>query len=495
MISPSDSTRSLTDVHYDVVVIGAGISGLITAGFLAQAGVRVLVCEQGAQVGGLFSSFERAGYRFDGGIKAIENSAVMMPILTQLGLLEQMGFQPSPIALVTNGQMLPIRSFSDVEAYFQLLGELFPAEKTGLRRIERDARIVFDTMDGLLTFPIPYFDPPGTDNSARVAWMKSHSSMLSHLPGALALMNKELRPYLQRRLSDTGLINLLSDLFPDGTSVFFGLGYFRMFLDYHYPQGGISTVPRVIAEAIRGWGGEIRLNARVEQVLLKGGQACGVRLADGQEIAADYVIAASDLKQALTGLLPEGVLPAKFEGKLQRAEVSHSVFNVFLGVDMPVEKLNLQGCPHVFYYPDASGITEADRISRSDYFAHVPQEISVPCLHQPDMAPPGKTGLNTSAMTSWRFNGGWDRNASEYNALKENCAREMISSLEKYIPHLSEHIEICVTATPRTVANRTSNQQGAIMGWSYRKETTMPRGNFFQMPSSVLTPIPHLLTA
>jgi hypothetical protein len=34
--------------------------------------------------------------------------------------------------------------------------------------------------------------------------------------------------------------------------------------------------------------------------------------------------------------------------------------------------------------PELDGISEADRVTQVDYFAHVPQEISVPCLHQPD---------------------------------------------------------------------------------------------------------------
>lgn len=488
-----DQTKGIRP--YDAIVIGAGLSGLTAAAFLAKEGARVLVCEQAAQVGGLFNSFRRDGYQFDGGIKAVENSAVMMPMLAQLGILERIEFQRSPIALVTIDHVQPILSFSDVEAYFQLLDTLFPDEQVGLQHILRDTKIVFEILDGLLSFPIPFFDLPDSGNSARANWSKSNRGLLLKLPGAAALMNKELRPYLNQHLQNAGLVNLLSDLFPDGTSVFFGLGYFRMFLDYYYPRGGIQTIPQTLATAVREWGGEIRLNTRVQQVLLKGEQACGVRLSTGEEFFSDYVIAASDLNQALTNLLPESLLPARFNRKLQHAQVSHSVFNVFLGVDLPAEQLNLQGCQHIFYRPDLNGISETDRTSRLDYFAHVPQEISIPSLHQPEMAPPGKVGLNISAMTSWQYNGGWERSPADYARLKKDCASELIGSLEKFIPHLSEHIELCITATPHTVKSLTSNTEGAIMGWSYHRQHTLPRGQFYQMRSSVLTPISHLLTA
>ncbi len=495
MANPSVNNANPSTSHYDVIVIGAGLSGLTAAAYLSKEGAHVLVCEQGSQVGGLFNSFRREGYQFDGGIKAVENSAVMMPMLAQLGLLERISFQRSPIALITGGCVQPVRGFGNVEAYFSLLNSLFPGEQNGLRSVLSDTQAVFELLDAMLCFPIPFFDRPGVGNEARSAWIKNHGSVISRFPRVAALMNRELHSYLQKHLTHSGLINLLSDLFPDGTSAFFGLGYFRMFLDYYYPDGGIQAIPNTLAEAIQGWGGEIRLHTRVVRVLLAGKQACGVRLENGEEVRAGYVIAASDLRQALTRLLPDDLLPARFERKMRQAGVSHSVFNVFLGVNLPVEHFNLHGCQHIFYAPDLNGISEADRINRPDYFAHVPQEISIPCLHQPDLAPPGKTGINISAMASWQFQGGWEQASAEYAALKERCARDLISALEKQFPGLSEHIELCISATPRTIAALTSNEQGAIMGWSYHRQHTLPRGAFYQMRSAVLTPVPRLLAA
>ena len=486
--------KTLSSRH-DAIVIGAGLSGLTAAAFLARAGARVLVCEQAGQVGGLFNSFRRGGYLFDGGIKAVENSAVMMPMLAQLGLLESVKLRRSPIALVTGGDVQPMLGFADVEAYFRALEALSPGEQAGLRRVLADTRTVYALLDAALCFPIPFFAPPGSGREAQKAWFQRNAAALTRLPRAAALMKTDLRSYLRRHLEHAGLVNLLSQLFPDGTSAFFGLGYFRMFQDYYYPSGGIQAIPAALAESLTASGGEIRLKTRVERVLLDGRQACGVRLAGGEELPAGHVIAAGDLRQALTHLLPPGILPPSFERKLARAQVSHSVFNLFLGIDLPAESLNLGGCQHIFYAPDLDGISEADRVERADYFAHVPQEISVPCLHQPDLAPPGKTGLVVSAMTSWHFDGGWEREPSAYAALKDRCARQMITSLERLIPGLTGHTELCFAATPRTVASLTSNTQGAIMGWSYHRGRGLPRGNFLRMRGSVLTPVPRLLTA
>jgi len=117
--------------QYDVIVIGAGIAGLTSAAYLAQSGVHVLVCEQSAQVGGYFNSFRRDGYLFDGGIKAIENAGIMRPTLAQLKLLDRVKLVPSPVALITQSSVQPIRSPADIDQYFFSMMALFPEQRPG----------------------------------------------------------------------------------------------------------------------------------------------------------------------------------------------------------------------------------------------------------------------------------------------------------------------------------------------------------------------------
>src|SRR5258707_6161044 len=57
--------RGAPDAHYDAVIIGSGIGGLITANLLARDGARVLLLEQHYMAGGYCSTFRRGGYTFD----------------------------------------------------------------------------------------------------------------------------------------------------------------------------------------------------------------------------------------------------------------------------------------------------------------------------------------------------------------------------------------------------------------------------------------------
>ena len=73
---------------YDVAVIGAGISGLVCATYLAKEGKKVILLEQSNQAGGNISGFWRHGFYFDAGIQAIQSMGVFFPILKELGVYD-----------------------------------------------------------------------------------------------------------------------------------------------------------------------------------------------------------------------------------------------------------------------------------------------------------------------------------------------------------------------------------------------------------------------
>ena len=99
--------RSRTGSHpFDVVIIGSGIGGLTAGAYLAKGGAKVLVCEQGRQPGGYFTSFHRKGYTFDGGIQGCEDTGILLPMLRELDLLDRIELRYSKLAYG-----FPLRSF------------------------------------------------------------------------------------------------------------------------------------------------------------------------------------------------------------------------------------------------------------------------------------------------------------------------------------------------------------------------------------------------
>ncbi|MGB9666544.1 MAG: phytoene desaturase family protein [Candidatus Cryosericum sp.] len=485
--------------QYDAIIIGAGIAGLTSAAYLAQAGVHVLVCEHSDQPGGYFNSFRRDGYLFDGGIKAIENAGIMRPTLAQLGLLDAVRLMPSPIALITQSNVQPIRSPADIDAYFGLMMDLFPDQRSGLVRVLADVQSITTALTALVRLSSASFAATPEEARHMTGGFRQNMGALARVPSVMALSRGTLRGYLEKHLSDPHLVNLLCDVFPDGTTPLFGLAYYSLFLDYYYPEGGMQAVPDALAHYIRDKGGDILLNADVQQITMASGSATGVVLADGRAFRAGHVIACGDARRTFTRLLPEGSLPERFLAPMLRAQPSHSVFTVFLGVNVPADQLGLKGCPHVFYAPDLAGIEGTDRLQTDDYFSRVPQEISVPSLLQPDLAPPGKSGIILSALTTWHYADHWGTVDGQATArteeLRNKFAGQMVSSLARLIPALEDHVELRFTSTPYSMQARTLNDKGAIVGWSYEQHATWSRGGLLSIAKSVRTPVPNLLMA
>ena len=69
-----------------------------------------------------------------------------------------------------------------------------------------------------LCFPIPFFAPQGSGHEAQKVWFQRIAAALARLPRAATLMKAELRPSLRHHLKHAGLVNLLSQMFPDGAS-------------------------------------------------------------------------------------------------------------------------------------------------------------------------------------------------------------------------------------------------------------------------------------
>lgn len=485
--------------QYDAIVIGAGIAGLTSAAYLAQAGIHILVCEQSSQVGGYFNSFRRDGYLFDGGIKAIENAGIMRPTLAQLGLLDRVKLLPSPIALITQSSVQPIRSPADIDEYFLSMMTLFPTQRPGLARVLHDVQSITTALTALVRLSSSSFAASPEEARKMAGGVRENLAALARIPSVMSLSRGTLRGYLEKHLSDPHLVNLLCDVFPDGTTPLFGLAYYSLFLDYYYPEGGMQAVPDTLAASIRENGGEILLNADVQHITMTAGHVTGVVLADGRTYSTRHVIACGDARRTFTKLLPQGSLPDRFLAPMLRAEPSHSVFTVFLGVNIPADQLGLKGCPHVFYAPDLDGIEGTDRSQMDDYFAHVPQEISVPCLLQPGLAPEGKSGIILSALTTWHYANHWGtengRPTPQSENLRNKFAQQMVTSLTKFIPALADNIELQFTSTPISLQARTFNDKGAIVGWSYDQHRTWSRGSLLQIAKSVRTPIPNLLMA
>ena len=83
---------------YDAIMAGGGLAGLTAAAYLCRNGHRTLLLEKNKKTGGLVTTFQHRGFAFDAGIRAFEDSGILLPMLKSLGI--EMLLVKNPVTVI-----------------------------------------------------------------------------------------------------------------------------------------------------------------------------------------------------------------------------------------------------------------------------------------------------------------------------------------------------------------------------------------------------------
>jgi phytoene dehydrogenase-like protein len=121
--------------------------------------------------------------------------------------------------------------------------------------------------------------------------------------------------------------------------------------------------------------------------------------------------------------------------------------------------------------------------------------VMVPTLHDPALAPKGKSVVILQCAASMRSMDRWGtrngKRTGKYRAYKKEIARQLIMNAEQLIPELSSRIEVQIESTPFTLRRYTLNSAGASVGWTAHPRETF-RGGLKGLLRSGNTPIRNL---
>lgn len=495
------------------------MSGLTAAAYTAKAGRKVLLCEKEEKTGGLVNSFEHNGFVFDGGIRAIEDSGIVGPMLRQLGL--QVDFLPSPVSVGIGQDVAPIDSKQSVQGYQALLEKHFPDNKPDIAAIMRDIARIMGYMDVLYGIDNPLFldlkSNPGYVLREILPWALKYALTAPRL----ARLRGPVEAHLARLTANQALNDIIAQHFFQRTPTSFALSYFSLYLDYRYPRGGTGALPQALERCVLDHGGEIRRETEI--VRLDPGRS-QVTDARGDVYRYRKLLWAADQKTLyrlldLTSLTDRKALAgiearkAALVGKIG----GDSVLTLFLGVNLAGDYFRRIANPHFFYTPTTVGLSQANlRQLRADdpraptgftadrpriedwlrrFLEYTTYEISIPALRDPALAPEGKTGLVIStlfdyALTKHIAGLGW------YDEFKQLVADHMIRVLDASIyPGLRAAISTSLTSTPLTLQRIAGSSEGAITGWAFTNDVMPAVNSLPGVARSVLTPIPGVCQA
>ncbi len=423
---------------YDVVIVGAGISGLVCGCYLAKANVRVLIVEHHDKPGGYCTSFSRKGYTFDAAVHYLgscrENEGIIYSILKDHSLLDKINLlrnDPCEKIIMPN-ETIYIRK--DNENTREELKQKFPEEKGN---IDRFFNFI---LSGELLSVI-----------AKTRYI-SFEKLLNEF-----FIDPKLKIILSVPIGNLGIA-------PSKASALASVFLYREYIldGGYYPEGGIQSFPDLLACRFREYGGELLLSHDVSGIIVENRKVMGVKLREGDVIRSNIVVSNADAVNTFEKMTSCGCEESE---KIRKLEMSPSAFIVYLGLNTDLEKVmerhfstwlfstyDVERCYDTENNYNLGKIDGRGKVFDLDYII-----CHFPSLIDKKLAPENRSIVRAMLWVK-------DENgATKYN-YEEKIYKKIITKLEKIIPDIEKFIEVKEIAVPRTLNRYTLNSNGSALG-------------------------------
>ncbi|MBD2384060.1 carotenoid isomerase [Cylindrospermum sp. FACHB-282] len=425
---------------FDVIIIGSGIGGLVTATQLAAKGAKVLVLERYLIPGGSAGYFEHQEYRFDVGASMIfglgdqGTTNLLTRALKAVNVSLESIIDPVQIHYhLPNG--LDLKVDRVYENFLQNLIAYFPHEEKGIRRFYDECQQVFNCLNriDLLSLEEPRY-------VMRVFFQHPLACL-----GLAKYLPQNVGDVARRYIKDPQLLKFIDiecycwSVVPANMTPMINAG--MVFSDRHYggvryPKGGVGQIAQKLADGLEKAGGEISYQARVTKIITEKGQAVGVQLANGKVYQGKRIVSNATRWDTFEKLLPADEMPVNEKKWQQRYQKSPSFLSLHIGVKASVLPTGTE-CHHIL-------LEDWQKMAAPEGTIFV----SIPTLLDPDLAPAGHHIIH--AFTPHWIDDWQKLSPSEYEAKKEQAAGRIIERLEQIFPGLDAGLDYLEVGTPRT---------------------------------------------
>jgi phytoene dehydrogenase-like protein len=464
--------------HYDAIVIGGGHNGLVTAAYLARAGMRTVVLERRHVLGGAAVTEEIVpGFRFS--VASYVVSLLRPEIVRELELPRH-GLEILPL----DGTLTPLDDdyLWRVNDHGRTVRELRRWSRSDAEAYEEYSRLMVQMARFIK--PILSAVPPDQGRPNPLEWLplaglaRSFAGLPRRLKDTfIQLMTMSAADFLDQwfetdplkaTMSASGIIGTFQGVRSPGTAYVLLHHYMGeidgAFRAWGIPRGGTGGVSLAIASAARAQGAEIRTEAPVARIDVQGGRAAGVTLESGEELTADVILSSADVRVTLIDLLEPGTLDPELEAEVRRYKFRGSSGKVNLALDglpdfscLPGPGEHLRGAisfsPSVEYMERAYDDAKYGRPSQRPYI-----DTIIPTLVDPAMAPPGKHVMSCFVQYApyHLAEGEWDDDA------RERFGDTVIATIAERAPNIRDLIIDRQVLTPLDIERRIGLTEGNI---------------------------------
>ncbi|MDY0098133.1 MAG: NAD(P)/FAD-dependent oxidoreductase [Bacteroidales bacterium] len=435
----------------DILIIGAGISGLSTGCYAQMNGYGTAIYEMNKVPGGLCTAWQRKGYTFDISMHMLMGSVSgpMHKMWEELGVTGNFKFHFH-------------RQISQIEGLGKKLN--FSVDR---KQLEDDMTVISPDDEKLIKeFTRLIFGPDIMKAaSLKPAMLITFADRIRQIPYILPLIGVFTR--YKRMTVQEFAARFKSPFLREAVRFFVDApgwpmprfpmvalaGFVRSGItEAGVPLGGSQKVMFSIANLYNQLGGEIHYNSFITDLIIENGRVAGIRLKDGTEHRAKRIIWAGDGYNLIFNILGGKYLDNKIRNMYETWIPVKPIVHVMIGVnrDLSAEP------PRIIFEPEEP-VTIAGREHRWMTVLHH-------CFDK-SMAPEGKSAVEVWFDTEYEY---WDDLAKDrinYNAEKQRIAEYAVRQLEKRWPGFSSQIEMIDIPTPATYVRYTGNYKGSPDGW------------------------------
>ncbi len=445
---------------HNVVIIGSGPNGLVTAFYLAKAGLKPLVLERRTLVGGAAITEEiHPGFKCSA--LAHTDGPLSPQICEEMRLArhglkwirpDPMLFAPAPDGRALLIHRVPGKTSEELARFSRRDAQSFVELEGFLNRIASE-------LGHLLTLTPPNIQEPAT----RDLWDLFHAGRRLRKLGdqeMLRLLRWGPMPIadLVAELFETELLRAVTAFLaifgnfhgprsPGSSAIFLlrCLGDARATGAVNFPRGGMGSLTQAMASAAREAGAEIRTGVEVAQITVRNGAAVGVVLSNGEEIPAKMAVSNADPRRTFLRLLDPVHLTPEFLGRMQHYRCMGTVAKVNLALaGLPTFTALRNGAaggiappgalagrihigPQIDYLERAFDDAKYGDLSRAPIL-----DVTIPSLSDSTLAPAGKHVMSVCAQFA-----PFKLKQGEWKQKREALGDVVVQTLSAYAPDLS----------------------------------------------------------